>query len=74
MFPENIGKGDHTKFHAFTVRYKGGEDTELKLHTDASIGTLNVNLNSPEDWFDGSDLYFYNKTEAFIIKKSLKDE
>ena len=74
MWPEHIGNGDYAKFHAFTARYKGGEDVELKLHRDASIGTFNINLNSPDEWFGGSDLYFYDRKEAYIIKKGLKDE
>jgi hypothetical protein len=56
------------------VRYKGGEDVELKLHQDASIGTLNVNLNAPEDWFGGSDLYFYDRSEAYVTKKGKNEE
>jgi len=30
--------------HAFTVRYKGGEDTHLDVHTDDSDVTFNVNI------------------------------
>ena len=74
FFPENIGRGDYDKFHAFTVRYKGGEDVKLNLHRDASIGTLNLNLNAPEDWFGGSDLYFYDRKEAYTITKGRYDE
>lgn len=36
-----------------------GEDRALSLHRDTSIATLNVNLNNPEDDFQGSQLYFY---------------
>jgi len=32
--------------HAFTVRYKGGEDTHLDVHTDDSDVTFNVNIHS----------------------------
>lgn len=30
--------------HAFTIRYKGGEDTHLDVHTDDSDVTFNVNV------------------------------
>eukprot|EP00927_Polykrikos_kofoidii_P027614 TRINITY_DN24226_c0_g1_i1.p1 TRINITY_DN24226_c0_g1~~TRINITY_DN24226_c0_g1_i1.p1 ORF type:complete len:500 (+),score=52.44 TRINITY_DN24226_c0_g1_i1:55-1554(+) len=30
--------------HAFTIRYKGGEDTHLDVHTDDSDVTFNVNI------------------------------
>jgi hypothetical protein len=48
LFPTKVGNHDCDDFHAFTVRYKGGEDVELKLHVDTSIATMNINLNSPE--------------------------
>ena len=48
LFPTHIGIHDSDDFHAFTVRYKGGEDVALKLHVDSSVGTMNVNLNSPD--------------------------
>eukprot|EP00929_Paragymnodinium_shiwhaense_P098561 TRINITY_DN60019_c0_g1_i1.p1 TRINITY_DN60019_c0_g1~~TRINITY_DN60019_c0_g1_i1.p1 ORF type:complete len:603 (+),score=136.51 TRINITY_DN60019_c0_g1_i1:128-1936(+) len=31
-------------YHAFTIRYRGGEDTHLDVHTDDSDVTLNVNI------------------------------
>merc|ERR1711865_1217196 len=30
--------------HTFTIRYKGGEDTHLDIHTDDSDVTFNVNI------------------------------
>merc|ERR1719316_1916174 len=30
--------------HAFTIRYRGGEDTHLDVHTDDSDVTFNVNI------------------------------
>lgn len=40
--PENDAES-----YAFTIRYKQGEDVSLKEHSDASLITLNVNLNRP---------------------------
>jgi hypothetical protein len=69
LFPSNIIKGDTDDFHAFTVRYKSDEDTKLSLHRDTSIGTLNVNLNNPEDKFKNSDLVFLDPKEFDLLKK-----
>ena len=59
LLPNNVGPEDCKNFHAFTVRYVNGEDVALSLHRDTSIATLNVNINNPEDAFEGSQLYFY---------------
>jgi hypothetical protein len=42
--------------HAFSVRYKAGEDLSLDLHTDDSEVTLNACLGKPG--FEGSGLVF----------------
>ena len=54
LLPNNVGPEDCKNFHAFTVRYVNGEDVALSLHRDTSIATLNVNINNPEDAFEGS--------------------
>ncbi|KAL7560696.1 hypothetical protein ACA910_021430 [Epithemia clementina (nom. ined.)] len=49
LFADYIGhhQDDDAESYAFTVRYKDGEDVELNEHSDASLYTLNVNLNLP---------------------------
>ena len=58
FFPEIVGKGDASSFYAFTVRYRADEDRTLSEHRDASVATLNVNLNLPGEAYTGSDLLF----------------
>jgi len=41
--------------HAFTIRYRGGEDTHLDVHTDDSDITFNVNIYSN---YSGAPLVF----------------
>ena len=41
---------------AFTIQYKGGEDLYLKEHSDASLIPLNVNLNPPDERYEGSNI------------------
>ena len=58
-----------------------GEDRALSLHRDTSIATLNVNINNPEDKFDGTQLHFYDlgkpptpanqHTVSFVAGKAL---
>merc|ERR1739841_57665 len=37
---------------------KPKRDFELKEHRDASVVTLNINLNLPEEGYGGSEVYF----------------
>ena len=39
-------------------------DWDLKEHTDASIYTLNINLNLPEENYSGSSLYFVSPEDT----------
>lgn len=62
FFSEYIQPPDDAESYAFTIRYKEGEDVALREHSDASLITLNVNLNIPsrqnETNYEGSTLYF----------------
>ena len=57
LFADAVGEGDDCEYFAFTIRYNAEEDLELKEHRDASVITLNINLNLPEETYDGSSLY-----------------
>lgn len=57
LFTDAVGEGDDCEYFAFTIRYNAEEDLELKEHRDASVITLNINLNLPEETYDGSSLY-----------------
>ena len=70
FFPTFCGNSeDDIKHYAFTIRYgddghdplfttETGGDLELKEHSDASIISLNINLNLPDEEYTGSSLYF----------------
>ena len=74
LFPDRIGCNDDVEYFAFTIRFDDDgnssessdersapilRDTELKEHRDASIFTLNVNLNLPEEEeYSGSEVFF----------------
>jgi len=63
---------DDMESYAFTIRYHPDQDMELKEHSDASIYTININLNLPPtptsldndsntqggSSYEGSSLYF----------------
>jgi hypothetical protein len=57
---------DDAESYAFTIRYKVGEDVQLQEHTDASLYTININLNTVTEAttttttpsYDGSKVYF----------------
>jgi len=65
---------DDSEHYAFTIRYgtednrtraatttttsSSSTDWDLKEHSDASLYTLNINLNLPEENYSGSSLYF----------------
>lgn len=69
LFPDRIGCGDDSEYFAFTIRYADSDDDDddasiskrdvkLNEHRDASIITLNINLNLPEEGYAGSEVYF----------------
>lgn len=58
LFPEIVGYDSQT--FGFSIQYQAGMDTSLRLHTDASAVTMNVNLNLPNEAFTGSEVDFYN--------------
>lgn len=59
LFPEIVGYDTQT--FGFSIQYQAGMDTSLRLHTDASAATLNVNLNLPREDFSGSEVDFYDR-------------
>ncbi|MFI3275203.1 2OG-Fe(II) oxygenase [Vibrio sp.] len=58
LFPEIMGYDTQT--FGFSIQYQANKDTSLRLHTDASSVTLNINLNLPDEAFSGSALNFYD--------------
>jgi hypothetical protein len=67
---------DDGESYAFTIRYRADEDVRLKEHTDASLYTININLNSDDDMdnkddgaakvsssYDGSSVYFVTEDD-----------
>jgi predicted 2-oxoglutarate/Fe(II)-dependent dioxygenase YbiX len=71
LFPEYFGnpKNDDVDSYIFTIRYKQGHDVQLNEHSDASLVTLNVNLNLPndnehdEESYSGSSIYFVDEID-----------
>ena len=63
LFAELVGAGDDVDHFAFTVRYRPDEDATLAEHRDASVVTLNLNLNAPGEGYGGSALSFQDAIE-----------
>ncbi|MGK3753168.1 MAG: hypothetical protein ACI8RD_005475 [Bacillariaceae sp.] len=86
FFPTFCGNPeDDIKYYAFTIRYGDdghdplfatgtGGDVELKEHSDASIISLNINLNLPNEEYTGSSIYFVQDGEKEENKRELKFE
>ncbi len=58
LFPEIMGYDRQT--FGFSIQYQPEKDTSIRMHTDASSVTLNINLNLPDEPFEGSELDFHN--------------
>jgi hypothetical protein len=69
LFPQLTSRHypeDDCESYAFTIRYHPEEDMELKEHSDASVYTININLNlimekeetNATEEYSGSSLYF----------------
>ena len=63
LFAELVGARDDIEQFAFTVRYRPDEDATLAEHRDASVVTLNLNLNAPGEGYGGSALAFQDARE-----------
>ncbi|MDV7106347.1 2OG-Fe(II) oxygenase [Vibrio sp. TH_r3] len=70
LFPEVMGYDTQT--FGFSIEYQAGMDTSLRLHTDASAATMNVNLNLPGESFTGSEVDFYDKKSGSVSRFSFK--
>lgn len=70
LYPEVMGYDTQT--FGFSINYQTGVDTSLRLHTDASAATLNVNLNLPGEEFTGSEVDFYDKATGKMNRLSFK--
>lgn len=70
LFPEVMGYDSQT--FGFSIQYQAGMDTSLRLHTDASAVTLNVNLNMPGEEFTGSEVDFYNPATGGVNRLSFE--
>ena len=66
LFPDIIGDGDDVEHFVFTVRYEPTKDATLAEHRDASVVTLNLNLNKPGEGFGGSALYFVDEADPAV--------
>lgn len=62
LFPEVLGYDTQT--FGFSIQYQPGMDTSLQPHTDASAATLNINMNTPDETFTGSELDFYDPVSS----------
>jgi hypothetical protein len=70
LFPEVTGYDSQT--FGFSIQWQAGMDTSLRLHTDASAATLNINLNTQGEEFTGSEVDFYDKATGKVNRLSFK--
>lgn len=70
LFPEVMGYDTQT--FGFSIQYQAGGDTSLRLHTDASTVTFNINLNLPGEEFTGSAVDFHNPITGQMHRQIFK--
>ncbi|KKD59239.1 2OG-Fe(II) oxygenase [Grimontia sp. AD028] len=70
LFPEVTGYDSQT--FGFSIQYQPGVDTSLRLHTDASAATMNINLNLPGEAFTGSEIDYYDPTTGMVRRLSFE--
>jgi len=72
------GSDDHDENDSETDRdrdaNKPKRDFELKEHRDASVVTLNINLNLPEEGFAGSEVFFREYPSEELNTMTFDDE
>ncbi|KAB0285415.1 2OG-Fe(II) oxygenase [Vibrio fortis] len=70
LFPEIVGYDAQT--FGFSIRYEPNTDTSLRMHTDASSVTMNINMNLPEETFSGSEVSFYDPTTGGLVDQTFE--
>ena len=70
LFPETMGYDTQT--FGFSIQYQVGMDTSIRLHTDASAVTLNINMNAPDEAFTGSEVDFHDPRTGGMNRLSFK--
>ena len=70
LFPEITGADSQT--FGFSIQYQPKKDTSLRLHTDASAATLNININLPNEEFTGSEVDFFDPNTGKTNRTSFK--
>ena len=68
LFPDIIGYDTQT--FGFSIQWQPETDTSLRAHTDASAVTLNINLNLPDENFEGSAVRFFDRETRQICELS----
>lgn len=68
LFPDIMGYDTQT--FGFSINWQPDKDASLRAHTDASAVTLNINLNLPDEDFEGSALRFFDRDTQMIHQLS----
>lgn len=68
LYPEITGYD--TQSFGFSITYQPEKDTSIRMHTDASSVTLNVNLNLANEQFTGSELDFHDQFSGELNRVS----
>lgn len=64
LYPETTGYDTQT--FGFSIQYRPESDTSIRMHTDASSVTLNINLNLREERYTGSEVDFHDPIKGRI--------
>ncbi len=64
LMPEVYGFDSQT--FGFSIKYQAGVDTSLRLHTDASAATMNINMNLQGETYKGSQVDFYDSQSGRV--------
>eukprot|EP00957_Ditylum_brightwellii_P125457 9562520-Ditylum_brightwellii.AAC.1 len=66
LFPDSIGHSNDVETYPFMIRYILGKDVKLNEHHDASVVTININLNLPGEDHSDSLLYFVDNVDPSL--------
>ncbi|EAQ65853.1 hypothetical protein MED121_01540 [Marinomonas sp. MED121] len=70
LFPEVMGYDSQT--FGFSIKWQAGMDTSLRLHTDASAVTMNINMNLEGEAFTGSEVDFHDPSTGKLNRLSFE--
>jgi len=67
LYPEYMNGSDDSQTFGFSIEYQPTTEQGIRMHSDSSALTLNINMNLPGETWEGSNLLFPTEKEKHLV-------